>query len=159
MDQRVFYNLLKEENIFRASGNSSNIVTSADDISILLTQEEINDARTEFSLLNPNKNYPENIYRKRYKETEALMLIYLMDLKLIFGKDEELLKKAQSENINLDIPLVGFALAIPPFKSNVSGEYLLNKHILQNIESLKDDEDLDMNEDDDEGFNAIENED
>lgn len=160
VDQRVFYNLLKEENIFRASGNSSNIVTSADDISILLTQEEIKDARTEFSLHNPNKNYPENIYRKRFKETEALMLIYLMDLKLIFGKNKELLEKAQLEKINLDIPLVGFALAIPPFKSNVSGEYLFNKHILQNIESLRDEEDLDMTEDEDEeGFNAIENED
>jgi hypothetical protein len=83
-----------------------------------------------------------------------------MDLKLIFGKDKELIEKAQLENINLDIPLVGFALAIPPFKSNVSGEYLFNKHILQNIESLRDEEDLDMNEDEDEeGFNAIENED
>ncbi len=158
-DQSVFYNLLKSENIFRASGNSSNIVTSSDDISILLTKDEISVARNEFSKQNPNKNFPENIYRKRFKETDALMLVYLMDLKSIFGKDDDLSEKAKVEGINLDIPLIGFALAIPPFKSNVSGEYLFNKHILQNIESLNDDTEDELIEEDEEGLNAIENED
>lgn len=155
-NQQVFYNLLLKENIFRASGNSSNIVTSADDIAILLSPEDISSARSEFSVLKPNTNFPENIYRRRFKETEALMLIYLMDLKSIFGNDGELENKAKDEEINLDVPLIGFALAIPPFKSNVSGEYLFNKHILQNIDNENDDEEL--YDEDDEGFNAIENE-
>ena len=82
-----------------------------------------------------------------------------MDLKSIYRDDNELEEKAKIEGINLDLPLIGFALAIPPFKSNVSGEYLFNKHILENIESAKEDNEDDLIEEDEEGLNAIVNED
>jgi hypothetical protein len=56
--------------------------------------------------------------------------------------------KANKENIDLNIPLVGFAIGIPPLKVNIGGQYLVNKHILENIENnpieiIFEDDDID----------------
>lgn len=129
-----FYKSLSDLNIFTASGNSSNIVTSPTDLSLVLTESEKNQAEEKFRSDNPGKNPPERIYREKMKDSDGLLVIYLMDLKAIFY-NSELEMKANNENIDLNIPLVGFAIGIPPLKVNIGGQYLVNKHILENIEN------------------------
>lgn len=129
-----FYKSLSDLNIFTASGNSSNIVTSPTDLSLVLTESEKNQAEEKFRSDNPGKNPPERIYREKMKDSDGLLVIYLMDLKAIFY-NSELKMKANNENIDLNIPLVGFAIGIPPLKVNIGGQYLVNKHILENIEN------------------------
>ena len=129
-----FYKSLFDSNIFTASGNSSNIVTSPSDLSLVLTDEEKNQAEEKFWSDNPGKNPPERIYREKMKDSDGLLVIYLMDLKAIFY-NSELETKANNENIDLNIPLVGFAIGIPPLKVNIGGEYLVNMHILENIQN------------------------
>ena len=53
-----FYPDLLESNIFKASGNSSNIVTSPSDLSLVLTESEKNKAEEKFRFENPSKNPP-----------------------------------------------------------------------------------------------------
>jgi hypothetical protein len=137
---------LINEKIFAASGASSNIVTSGKDFSITLSESEIKKAKidfirnknpeaseTEIENLIKKSNFPENIYRRKIPESEGLLVIYLMDLHKVF-LDEELEKIENVDNIDLDIPLIGYAIGIPPIEENVGGTYLLNKYILENIE-------------------------
>lgn len=137
-----FYDILLTENKFTASGNSSNIVTSPTDLSLVLTENEKEVAEFEFKKLNPDKNFPERIYREAMKDSDGIMVIYLMDLYAIFH-DEKLKEKAINENINLNIPLVGYAIGIPPLRADIAGDYLVNKHILENIANYPDSEMLD----------------
>jgi hypothetical protein len=150
-----FYKNLFDNNIFTASGNSSNIVTSPTDLSLVLTEYEKNQAEEKFKIDNPGKNPPERIYREKMKNNDGLMVIYLMDLNKIFH-NSELQTKAINENIDLNIPLVGFAIGIPPLKVDIGGQYLVNKHILENIENnpleiIYEDEEI---EDDYEGIES-----
>lgn len=151
-----FYNILKTENRFTASGNSSNIVTSPSDLSLVLSEKEKLNAEQKFLLENPLKNPPERIYREVMNDTDGLMVVYLMDLNEIFN-NVELKQKAINENIDLNIPLIGFALGIPPLKVSIGGEYLVNKHILENIKNNPE-EDLFDNEDVEDEFEGIETE-
>lgn len=129
-----FYKSLLDLNVFTASGNSSNIVTSPTDLSLALTESEKNQVEQKFRSDNPGKNPPERIYREKMKDIDGLLVIYLMDLKAIFY-NSELEMKANNESIDLNVPLVGFAIGIPPLKTNIGGQYLVNKHILENIEN------------------------
>lgn len=140
-----FYKNLYDSNIFTASGNSSNIVTSPTDLSLVLTESEKKRAEEKFKSENPDKNPPERIYREEMKDSDGLLVIYLMDLKAIFY-NSDLKQKAINEKINLNIPLVGFAIGIPLLRANIGGEYLVNKHILENIK----DNPLDIAYEDDE---------
>jgi Z1 domain len=151
-----FYKKLFESNIFTASGNSSNIVTSPTDLSLLLTESEKRQAEENFRSNNPGKNPPERIYREIMNDSDGLLVVYLMDLKEIFH-NKELESKANNENIELDIPLVGFAIGIPPLKVNIGGEYLVNKHILENIKNNPQEEEFDFDEVDDE-YEGFDNE-
>ena len=65
------------------------------------------------------------------KDTDGLLVIYLMDLNHIYT--EELKNIAIAENINLDTPLIGFAVAIPPLNENFGGDYLVNAEIQKRI--------------------------
>ena len=150
-----FYKSLLDLNIFTASGNSSNIVTSPTDLSLALTESEKNQVEQKFRSDNPGKNPPERIYREKMKDIDGLLVIYLMDLKAIFY-NSELEMKANKESIDLNVPLVGFAIGIPPLKANIGGQYLVNKHILENIENSPIEEIFEDDEIDDEyeGFES-----
>ncbi len=148
-----FYTKLKDDSIFRASGNSSNIVTSGKDFSLLLTEDEIKKANENF--LNDNKGKkdlgapPEKYYRQLYRDTEGLLVVYIIDLKEVYNSPE-LIEKSKKEQINLDIPIIGFALGIPPLSTNLGGNYLINKHIKDNIlNNPEPDEDNDDWDDED----------
>lgn len=153
---------LINEKIFAASGASSNIVTSGKDFSITLNSNEIYRAKLAFiKKKNPEasedeiknlikkSNYPENIFRRKIPETDGLIVIYLMDLHKVF-LDEELQMEAVKNNINIDIPLIGYAIGIPPIEESVGGTYLLNKYIIENL--AKNPDPIDEDEDEDAEF-------
>jgi GTPase SAR1 family protein len=123
---------------FVASGASSNIVTSGKDFSITLTENQIKQVENDFDVERSKKGlkkttYPQNIYRREIPESEGLLIVYLMDLFNVYS-DSELHEIAVKDKINLDLPLIGYAIGIPPIEENVGGTYLLNKYILENIE-------------------------
>jgi len=129
-----YYTKLLTENIFKVSGASSNIISGGTDMSFTLSESEISKIKDEFNKIKPDKNPPENVFREKMNDSDGLLVIFLMDLEAVFN-DDELIKKATNESINLSTPLIGFAIGIPPLKANIAGEYLVNKHILENIKN------------------------
>lgn len=156
-----YYSMLMEDNLFKASGASSNILAGGQDMSYTLSETEIERVESDFHRIHPESStVPEKVYRENMKDTDGLMVIYLMDLESVFGTDE-LKEKAITEEIDIKIPLIGFALGIPPIGSDIGGHYLVNEHILQNIENNKDDEiltDYYLDEESDVEMEAIESE-
>lgn len=129
---KKFENILIQKKIFKASGDSSNIITSPKDLSLTLDKETIDKAEKAFKLNNPNKNIPGHIYVSSMKDTDGLLVVYLMDLKQIYVTDE-LKDIANIDKINLDTPLIGFAVAIPPLNENIGGDYLVNAEIQKRL--------------------------
>lgn len=151
-----YYLKLLEKNVFKVSGGSSNILSGGKDMSFTLSETEINKAESEFKQKNANKNPPERVFREKIKDTEGLMVVFLLDLEGVFNSDE-LKEKATTEEINLNTPLIGFTIGIPPLQVNIGGEYLVNKHILENIKNNPEEELFD-NEDVEDEFEGIETE-
>lgn len=82
------------------------------------------------------------------KDTDGLLVVYLMDLKHIYSTDE-LKNIAINENINLDIPLIGYAVAIPPLNENFGGDYLVNAEIQKRLKLQEAQTDDESDEDED----------
>jgi hypothetical protein len=129
--ENKYYLKLLEKNIFKVSGGSANILSGGRDMSMTLLQSEIEIAESEFRLNHPNKSIPERLFREKIKDTEGLMVVYLMDLVNVFNHGV-LEEKAKTENIDLSIPLLGFAIGIPPLEINSGRQYLVNMHIREN---------------------------
>lgn len=103
-------------------------------MSFTLSESEISKIKEDFNKIKPDKNPPENVFREKMNDSDGILVIFLMDLEAVFN-DDKLIKKATYESINLSTPLIGFAIGIPPLKANIAGEYLVNKHILENIKN------------------------
>ena len=77
------------------------------------------------------------------KPTDGLLVVFLMDLTEVF-KDDALKEKANNENIDLTIPLIGYAIGIPPIDTGLGEDYLINVHIWENENnSLEEDDESD----------------
>jgi hypothetical protein len=157
-----WYKELKENKLFAAGGSSSNIVTGANDMSISLTYDEKENAKAEFkkqvkdSLKAKYSNWsdekieielkkynpPEKIYRHKIKDTEGVLIIYLMDIVEVFKNDNKEIIGLESlkSTLNLDTPLIGYALGIPPIDGEIGGVYLQNKFYEKMEESVDDEE-------------------
>ncbi|MEN2283123.1 Z1 domain-containing protein [Algoriphagus sp. SE2] len=84
------------------------------------------------------KTVPERYYRGMMKETEGLLMIYLFDSYYAFNQEftnnkdpqkkkelEELFRVyVQANEIDLKIPLVGYAIEFPPIDNDPGGVYL-----------------------------------
>ena len=161
---------LLENNIFRASGKSANLVSSGDDFSITLTTEEREEAVDGFrarkvsqfiasglsreeaiSKAQKIKTIPDKVFRQSMSETNGILMIYLIDPKSIFEpvvgvKDNELLEYKNKRNIDSKTPLIGYALGFPNISGGIGGVYITSDHQY----------DLDFEEDDfDETLNDI----
>jgi Z1 domain-containing protein len=158
-----------ENNIFRASSKSANIISHNDDMSILLSETEkglaqdsfFNNKARELQRKNENwtfeeakieavkkfKTIPERYYRERMTESQGLLMIYLFDSLYAFnqlgknsiepkGLKEKFEEYKTKNNIDLSIPLIGYAIEFPPISEEIGGEY------------MKGDYDLDLKEED-----------
>lgn len=130
---------LLEKNIFKVSGGSSNILSGGRDMSMTLEEQEIINIEEEFKA-KFKKNAPEKAFREKMKPTDGLLVVFLMDLKAVF-KGDDLVKKATKENINLNIPLIGYAVGIPPIDAGLGEDYLINVHIRENENNSLEEED------------------
>ena len=142
---------LINDHIFAAGGNSANIVTGGRDFQLRLSKEQINKATQafkdnwakEYRLKNPGLseteiaskkdklNVPEKAYRRMMSDDEGVLVIYLIDLALVFENDQkpiveltELKQTIDSDNI----PLIGYAVGIPVIGDDIGGTYLQSIH-------------------------------
>lgn len=137
--QSPYYFKLLNNDIFKVSGSSSNILSGGRNMSFTLSEEQIEKAEKEFRRDSPGKTIPERVYREKMNDSEGLMVIFLMDLKAVFSSTE-LMGKAIAKGIDINKPLVGFALGIPPFKTTLGNEYLLNRQIVELIRNNSKDD-------------------
>ena len=149
---RISWSCLLEDNIFRSSGKSANLVSSGDDFSITLTKEQKNKTEDSFikdkivSFINAGltenqaikkakgiKTIPDKVYRYAMDQTDGILMIYLIDPKSIFESkkgeiNHELLEYRDKINLDLTTPLIGYALGFPKISGNIGGTYITSKH-------------------------------
>lgn len=137
------------ENKFGASGKSASIISAGLDLAVLLTDTKIKEAEQEF-IENRVKYYkgkypqwskeeikktaekiniPERVYREKMTDQEGLLVIYILDSYYVFlqerGKiDTDLKEYVDKEGIDLNIPLIGFAIGFPPIEPDPGGVYV-----------------------------------
>jgi hypothetical protein len=140
-----YYLKLLEKNIFKVSGGSSNILSGGRDMSMTLDEEEIINIEEEFKT-KFKKNAPEKVFREKMKATDGVLVVFLMDLREVF-KGKTLFEKAINEYIDLNSPLIGYAIGIPPIDAGFGEDYLINVHIRENEnDSLEEDDESDESE-------------
>jgi hypothetical protein len=136
--------------IFGASGRSANLISAGLDLSILLSKKQIEQAEKEF--IENRRNYyhgkfpdwtkeqvnkkaeevniPERVYREKMSDQEGLLVIYILDSHYVFlqeegkEKDSELKEMIDKEGIDLNIPLIGYAIGFPPIEPDPGGVYV-----------------------------------
>ena len=147
----------------------SNIMTAPDDMSVPLSAKKIEAALASYrtfiqeKLRNENPDWseelleqevkkktrrpPERVYREALDETEGVLIIYLFDTNYVFNPkgnsdDDAYQDYVESNKLNLDTPLVGFALGFPPIKGDSGGNYLVRDDYELEAEEEHEDDDL-----------------
>jgi hypothetical protein len=75
-------------------------------------------------------NIPERVYREKMTDQEGLLVIYILDSHYVFlqeegkEKDSELKEMIDKEGIDLNIPLIGYAIGFPPIEPDLGGIYV-----------------------------------
>ena len=161
--------------MFRASGRSANIISGGLDLSAFLSEYEVDSAEQQFveekqAILmakDPNLtklaareaalkiNPPERIYREQMSEGQGILNIYLFDAHYTFNavgkEDPEFDAFVRNEEIDLNMPLVGYAIGFPKMV-DVGGEYVKGDYDLDLDEANGlDGEDVDNGTPQDEG--------
>ncbi|MDA7608145.1 Z1 domain-containing protein [Akkermansiaceae bacterium] len=155
--------------LFYATGKNRNIVSSAKDLALFLDDDEqvqaendyIEERKNFYLQKNPNWSsdqalkkakaitIPEHVYRRKMSDRNALIVIYLLDAESVFRQDQEgsedkdLKKVLDKEGIDLDIPLVGYAIGFPPINPDPGAEYVTGDY------DRADNNDQDIDKDDD----------
>ena len=156
--------------LFKAYGKSANIISGAKDLSLLLDNHQIKEAESQFEkeytelfikqdihlswdqalIRAKEKTKPERIYREKMNENEALLIIYLFDSHYVFrqekGKEDiGLQKQVLDDNLDLNIPIIGYAIGFPPIQNDPGGVYV---HGDFDLPEEEDQEDYDTDNDD-----------
>ncbi|WP_394390545.1 Z1 domain-containing protein [Shewanella woodyi] len=142
---------------FHMTGRNANIISSSKDLSIRLNASTIKiienkyyeekireiqkrkpsltkkEARKEISTI------PERVYREGMNEDEAVLIVYLFDSHYSFnnepGKDNPEFKEyVEKQNIDLNVPLVGYAIGFPPIENDPGGIYVQGDYNLDEDE-------------------------
>jgi hypothetical protein len=149
---------LLDHKVFTGSGKSANILSGGRDMSLWLSDEEIESAERDFfnaktkeivdkgdfsveqaELIAMKKNPPEGIYRERMTDQQGLLVIYLMDMRNVLPKEDEKLSEIKlSEGIDEKIPLIGYAIGFPPIKEQIGGRYVKGKYNIDEDEPESD---------------------
>lgn len=156
---------IKNERIFRAGGGSANIVTGANDMAVALTEEEERDAEKYWQdelYVDLKNQYPDRVdeqlwaevkttktpekaFRHKMTDRQAVLMIYLIDTAEVFnhsGKPIEALDQVR-DTVETTIPLIGYAIGIPPVKGDIGGTYLQSKHHVEQELPGPDDDNYD----------------
>jgi hypothetical protein len=154
------------KNLFSPSGKSANLISSGSDLSILLSDSQRKKAKNEF-VENKKKYFrkkykeltedqvteraekvtvPESVYREKMNDQQGLLVIYILDPYYVFLQekdklvDEDMKKMVEENGIDLNIPLIGYAIGFPPIVPDPGGVYI---HGNYGIEEEEDDEEID----------------
>ena len=157
---KYFREKFVNDKIFGASGKSANLISAGLDLSILLTETQIKAAEKEF-IDNRRKYYqekypewtekqvnkkaeevniPERVYREKMSDQEGLLLIYIMDTHYVFRQDSgdaELKEMVEREGIDLNIPLIGYAIGFPPIEPDPGGLYVHGNYGFEEEEEIE----------------------
>ena len=138
-----------DESIFSAGGKSANIFSGGKDFKVRLNKVDIEEAENDFK----DKKYdeiflkysnmtdqeirervekttiPEKVYRQKMSDKEGVLVIYLMDLDEVFKTDGEYIPELNElkSKIDTNIPLIGYAIGIPPVSGDIGANYLQSK--------------------------------
>jgi hypothetical protein len=149
MTSTRWYELFKNDKVFAAGMASANIVTGANDMAIRISKEEKEVAVREFRIEHKSDlikkhpdwnaeridsevkkaNVPEKVFRRRMKDTEGVLMIYLIDLEKVFENNDQPIQGLTDirNTINTDVPLIGYAIGIPPIDGEIGGTYWQSK--------------------------------
>jgi hypothetical protein len=156
---------LIENDVFKASGKSATIVAAGSDFSLTLSAQEKRKAELEFKKSkvdefvrsNIPKDYaeekaskmtvPDRAYRIAMSEKDGILIIYLIDLARVFEVkegviDTELVEYASKKGLDMNIPLVGYAIGFPKLSGNIGGTYVRGDYQLElPFEDVEENED------------------
>ena len=166
LNQEIYRKKFLEEHKFHMTGKNANIISSSKDLSLRLNESTIARAEKQFydekmrdiqkkkpslSLEEARKEVktiPERVYRERMSEDEAILIIYLFDSKYSFNQEEGkqdtgFEKYVEANHINLDTPLVGFAIGFPPIENDPGGYYVKGDYNIEEDEPYEEDYSID----------------
>ena len=172
-DGDPFRDKFLKEGYFTAGGKSANILSAGSDFSLTLSSSEMESAVASFveekkaELLRKDeklteaealelakkKSVPPARYRALMREDSGLLVIYLFDAFYTFlqtkgNEDLELKDYVTEKGIDLNQPLVGYAIAFPPISNDPSGEYVHGDYDLDDYDDEDEPEASDLPEDD-----------
>tara|TARA_R110002124_G_scaffold218136_1_gene384020 strand:+ start:56897 stop:60070 length:3174 start_codon:yes stop_codon:yes gene_type:complete len=147
---------------FHMTGKNANIISSPKDLSVRLNEATIKRAENQFyeekirdiqkkkpSLTKSEarkeiKTIPERVYREGMSEDEAVLIVYLFDSHYSFnheaGKEEDVdfIEYVKEQQIDLNIPLVGYAIGFPPIEKDPGGAYVQGDYNLDEDEYFEE---------------------
>jgi hypothetical protein len=169
---KYFREKFTQSKIFGASGKSANLISAGLDMAILLTDTQIKSAEKEFvedrrryyeerypewtreqiKKKAEEVNFPERIYREKMSDQEGLLVIYILDSYYVFlqekGKEDSALKTfVESEGIDLNTPLIGYAIGFPPIEPDPGGVYVHGNYGFDDEDNLLSVEDTELPDD------------
>ncbi|HKC68170.1 MAG TPA: Z1 domain-containing protein [Bacteroidia bacterium] len=150
---------------FGASGKSANIISAGLDMAVLLTKEQIKKAEREFiegkkkdykkkyptetpeqiALRAQEVNIPERVYREKMSDEDGLLVIYVLDSYYVFlqerGKqDQEIASMIKDDDLNMEIPMIGYAIGFPPIDPDPGGTYLHGDYGIEEDEEINEED-------------------
>ncbi|NNV57303.1 Z1 domain-containing protein [Limnovirga soli] len=158
---------LINNDVFKVSGKSAQLVAAGEDFSITLSGPEKKVAEEEFRKQKIDKwlkvpglhdlkklekdaqktTIPERAYRQAMDENDGILLIYLVSLEKIFENgdtesDAGLKEYLQKHGFDTKVPVVGFALGFPKVSGDIGGSYIRGDF---NIDTQENEEEFDEN--------------
>lgn len=160
--QDIYRKRFLSDRRFHMTGKNANIISSPKDLSIVLSETEIESAENQYfeekireiqkkkPLLSKEdakkeiSTIPERVYRERMNEENGVLIIYLFDSHYSFNQevgkkeDTEFKKYVEEQSIDLNIPLVGYAIGFPPIEKDPGGIYVQGDYDLVQDEGFEE---------------------
>jgi len=150
--QESYRNSFLNRHLFHMTGKNANILSSSKDLSVRLSsstinaaessyiEDKISDIRKRKSHLSEEearkeiKTIPERVYRERMGDDEAVLIIYLFDSYYSFNQDKsdgDFNEYVKNNDIDLSIPLIGYAIGFPPIEDDPGGVYVQGDYAIE----------------------------
>jgi len=148
-----------EKQVYKAAGRNANIVSSNEDLAFTLMEDQKLQSEEKFIKDTANKivikenisfesalakakrkNIPERVYREQVSSDRGLLVIYLLDAKDAFHQNDKLEDSDiqelydqywKDEDINPNVPLLGYVFGFPPLDEQIGGTYLRGNYDLE----------------------------